>query len=43
MHSGITNAPLASKLGVEEIMSGKRHELLEDFHPQKNTDNITNV
>ncbi len=43
MHSGITNAPLASKLGIEEIMSGKRDELLEDFLPQKNMDNINNV
>ena len=43
MHSGITNAPLASKLGIEEIMSGKRHELLEDFYPQKNMDYLNNV
>ena len=34
MHSGITNAPLAGKLGIEEIVTGKRHSLLADFHPQ---------
>ncbi|MDA9601784.1 FAD-binding oxidoreductase [Alphaproteobacteria bacterium] len=34
MHSGITNAPLAGKLGIAEIMNGKRHRLLYDFMPQ---------
>ena len=35
MHSGITNAPLAGKLGIEEILTEKRHPLLSDFLPQK--------
>ena len=34
MHSGITNAPLAGKLGIAEIINGKRHALLADFMPQ---------
>lgn len=34
MHSGITNAPLAGKLGIEEIITGKRHSLINDFFPQ---------
>ena len=34
MHSGITNAPLAGKLGIEEIMTGKKHSLISDFSPQ---------
>ncbi len=34
MHSGMTNAPLAGKLGIEEIVTGKRHSLLDDFLPQ---------
>ena len=37
MHSGITNAPLAGKLGIAEIMNGKRHRLLSDFMPQQVT------
>ena len=44
MHSGITNAPLASKLGLEEIISGKRHDMLSDFTPQKKTkEKVMNV
>jgi len=39
MHSGITNAPLAGKLGIAEIIDGKRNFLLSDFLPQKITDN----
>ena len=39
MHSGITNAPLAGKLGIEEVISGKRHSLITDFFPQTLTDN----
>ena len=39
MHSGITNAPLAGKLGIEEIMTGKRDFLLSDFLPQGVFDN----
>ncbi|MDB2360119.1 FAD-binding oxidoreductase [Alphaproteobacteria bacterium] len=37
MHSGITNAPLAGKLGIAEIMNGERHRLLSDFMPQQVT------
>ncbi|MEG9862236.1 MAG: FAD-binding oxidoreductase [Parvularculales bacterium] len=33
MHSGITNAPLAGKLGIAEVMTGKRDPLLEPFPP----------
>jgi len=45
MHSGITNAPLAGKLGIDEILSGKRHSLLTDFLPQifSNTDSGIDV
>lgn len=39
MHSGITNAPLAGKLGIKEIMTGKRDFLLSDFLPQGVFDN----
>ena len=37
MHSGITNAPLAGKLGVAEIIQGERHPLLSSFTPQQDT------
>ena len=39
MHSGITNAPLAGKLGIKEILTGKRDLLLSDFLPQSVFDN----
>ena len=35
MHSGITNAPLAGKFGIDEVLSGKRNKLIRDFSPQK--------
>ena len=35
MHSGITNAPLAGKFGIDEVLSGKRNYLIRDFSPQK--------
>ena len=35
MHSGITNAPLAGKLGIDEVLTGKRNNLIRDFFPQK--------
>ncbi len=35
MHSGITNAPLAGKFGIDEILTGKRNNLIRDFLPQK--------
>ena len=35
MHSGITNAPLAGKFGIDEVLSGKRNNLIRDFLPQK--------
>ena len=35
MHSGITNAPLAGKLGIDEVLKGKRNDLIRDFFPQK--------
>ena len=34
MHSGITNAPLAGKLGIDEVITGKRDNLIQDFLPQ---------
>jgi glycine/D-amino acid oxidase-like deaminating enzyme len=34
MHSGITNAPLAGKLGIDEVVTGKRNNLIQDFFPQ---------
>ena len=34
MHSGITNAPIVGKLGIEEIISGKSDILLHSFDPQ---------
>jgi len=39
MHSGITNAPLAGKLGIEEIITEKRHSLITDFFPQTSSYN----
>lgn len=39
MHSGITNAPLAGKLGMAEIINDERHSLISDFIPQKTLDN----
>ena len=35
MHSGITNAPLAGKFGIDEVLTGKRNNLIRDFFPQK--------
>ena len=35
MHSGITNAPIVGKLGVEEIISEKQDSLLHSFSPQQ--------
>ena len=34
MHSGITNAPLAGKFGIDEIITGRRDYLIQDFFPQ---------
>ena len=34
MHSGITNAPLAGKFGIDEVLKGKRNNLIKDFLPQ---------
>ena len=31
MHSGVTNAPIAGKLGIEEIISGKQDWMLNTF------------
>jgi glycine/D-amino acid oxidase-like deaminating enzyme len=39
MHSGITNAPLAGKLGIEEVITGKRDTLITDFFPQTSSYN----
>ena len=33
MHSGVTNAPIAGKLGIEEIISGKKDKMLTSFSP----------
>ena len=35
MHSGITNAPLAGKFGIDEVLTGERNSLIRDFSPQK--------
>ena len=45
MHSGITNAPLAGKLGIDEIITGKRDNLIQDFYPQilNNLENFQDV
>ncbi len=44
MHSGITNAPLAGKLGIDEVLTGKRNNLIRDFSPQKTlTEEFQNV
>lgn len=34
MHSGVTNAPLAGRLGVEEVITGQRDPLLLPYAPQ---------
>lgn len=34
MHSGMTNAPIAGKLGIKEVMTGVRDPLLAGFAPQ---------
>ena len=39
MHSGVTNAPLAGKLGMQEIIRGVRHPLISNFITQKTIDN----
>ena len=39
MHSGVTNAPLAGKLGMQEIISGVRHPLISNFITLKTIDN----
>ena len=36
MHSGVTNAPLAGRLGAHEVMTGQRDPLLQSFAPQQN-------
>ena len=33
MHSGVTNAPMAGKLGIEEIISGNQDKMLKTFSP----------
>ena len=33
MHSGVTNAPMAGKLGIDEIISGKQDKMLTTFSP----------
>ena len=33
MHSGVTNAPIAGKLGIDEIISGKQDKMLTTFSP----------
>ena len=41
MHSGVTNAPMAGKLGIEEIISGNQDKMLNTFSPsiiRKNRD-----
>ena len=39
MHSGVTNAPIAGKLGIEEIISGKQDKMLTSFSPHINKEN----
>ena len=36
MHSGVTNAPLAGRLGAREVITGQRDPLLQSFAPQQN-------
>jgi len=45
MHSGVTNAPMAGKLGIDEIISGKQDKMLNTFSPQmiKNNQENKNV
>ena len=42
MHSGVTNAPIAGKLGIEEIITGKQDKMLNTFSPQMNRNNQEN-
>ena len=39
MHSGVTNAPMAGKLGIEEIISGKQNKMLTTFSPHRIREN----
>jgi hypothetical protein len=34
MHSGITNAPIVAKFGIEEILTGEPNSLMHSFAPQ---------
>jgi glycine/D-amino acid oxidase-like deaminating enzyme len=34
MHSGITNAPIVGKFGIEEILTGESNSFLHSFTPQ---------
>lgn len=34
-HSGITLGPVIGRLLASEILSGKRDEMLADFHPER--------
>ncbi len=42
MHSGVTNAPMAGKLGIEEIISEKQDMMLNTFSPQMIRNNQEN-
>ena len=42
MHSGVTNAPIVGKLGIEEIISGKQDKMLNTFSPQIIKNNMEN-
>ena len=39
MHSGVTNAPMAGKLGIEEIISDKQDKMLSTFSPYTISEN----
>ena len=33
MHSGVTNAPLAGRLGIDDVLTGRRDDLLSPYAP----------
>ena len=39
MHSGMTNAPLAGRLGIDEVLTGQRDALLSPYAPQSHNAN----
>ena len=39
MHSGMTNAPLAGRLGIDEVLTGQRDALLAPYAPHSHNAN----